>query len=142
MRKFIAVLIIAGAVLAGFSLFNYWKDFESGKQSFDAGSTNTPGTEAADPAAPPAPIGGLPKNLEPSLAAAQRAGPAALADWLQKYRRYLKDPKLADIELDYVVMIARQNPAEARKVFETVRRRVRPGSPVYDRVQRLGNTFE
>jgi hypothetical protein len=62
--------------------------------------------------------------------------------WLDQYGRLVADPRLADIELDYVVMVARQNPAEAKRVFARVRQRVDEYSPVYPRLERLAKTYE
>jgi hypothetical protein len=85
---------------------------------------------------------GLPPGLEPSLRAAKSQGPVALKLWLDQYGRLVADPRLADIELDYVVMVARQNPAEAKRVFARVRQRVDEYSPVYPRLERLAKTYE
>ena len=84
---------------------------------------------------------GMAASLEPSLKTAQAQGPAALKRWLDQYRRYLRDPKLADIELDYAMQLARQNPQQAKQVYQAVKRRTPKNSPVYPKVERLAATF-
>jgi hypothetical protein len=84
---------------------------------------------------------GLPPQFEESLAAAQAQGAPALKAWLQKYGQYAQDPRLADIQLDYVVLLSRSNPAEARQLFQAVKRRTPKTSPVYQRVKRLEKTY-
>jgi hypothetical protein len=142
MRKFIGVLVIGLGALGILGLVNYYKDVESQtQQQSAAGYNETPVQEEEGEEGTPRSTG-LPKNLEPSLEAAMKQGPAAVDAWLKKYRRYLKDPKLAEIELDYVVMLARQDPVAARDLFRSVQRRVKPASPMYERVKRLEKTFE
>jgi hypothetical protein len=84
----------------------------------------------------------LPASLETSLSAAQKQGAAGLRDWLNSYRIYVKDPRLAAIELDYVLLISHQDPAEAKRIFQEVKARTSPTSPVYDRVKKLEKTFQ
>jgi len=85
-------------------------------------------------------IEGMPSHFEPSLQAAQAQGAPALKVWLERYASYIQDPKLAAIQLDYVVLVSRSNPAEAKRIFQAVKQRVPKNSPVYDRVKRLDST--
>jgi hypothetical protein len=84
---------------------------------------------------------GLPQHLEASLAAAKRQGPDALKTWLRQNRRQVQDPRLADIELDYVLAVAGKNFGEAREVFAAVRQRTPADSPVYPRIRMLEKTY-
>ena len=84
----------------------------------------------------------MPGELEASLNLAQSRGAGGLHDWLGAYGSRLQDPRLAWIQLDYVVLVARSDPAEARLVFNAVRQRVKPESPVYDRVKQLEPTYQ
>jgi hypothetical protein len=84
---------------------------------------------------------GLPPSLEPSLQAAQNGGAKALGKWLKQYRPYVQDPRLAWIELDYVVLVSLQDAKEARRIFQSVKDRTPPDSPVYERVKRLERTY-
>jgi hypothetical protein len=54
----------------------------------------------------------------------------------------IQDPRKAWIELDYCVVLARENPKEARRIFDQVKQRIRPDSPVYPRIKQLEPTFE
>lgn len=96
---------------------------------------------AAEQGIPADGLTGLPANFEPSLATAEAQGPAALKVWLARYSSYIQDPKLAAIQLDYVVMVGRTDPAEAKRVFHAVKARIPKTSPVYPRVQKLDSTF-
>lgn len=58
------------------------------------------------------------------------------------YRRTVADPRLASIELDYVVLVAREDIAEARKVFAQVKQRTPPASLVYPRIKQLEKTYD
>jgi hypothetical protein len=44
--------------------------------------------------------------------------------------------------LDYVVLVANDNPAEARKTFIRVKQRVPRESPVYPRVKQLEKAYQ
>jgi hypothetical protein len=144
MKHVIAILLILAALYGGWELWNYWKEVEAtnpatGPQPGQAGATDP----AADPNAtvPPGALPGLPPQYEAALAAAQKGGVIALGNWLKTYRRVCRDPRLAQIELDYVVLLTRDDPVEAKRVFEEVRRRIRPNSPVYERVKRLEKNY-
>ena len=84
----------------------------------------------------------MPANLEASLQAAQRQGAAGLKNWLKLYRPYLNDPRLAAIELDYIVLISSSNPQEARQIFAAVKQRTPTNSPVYPRLRQLEKTYQ
>ena len=97
----------------------------------------------AEPKPAPAPtLEGMPPSFEPALAAAQKQGAAGLRNFLANYGRSIRDPRLADIELDYVVLLSRQDPAEAKRVFEAVKVRTVMSSPVYGRIKKLEKTFQ
>ena len=97
---------------------------------------------AAAAAVVPEQLAGMPAGLEPSLQAAQTAGAPGLKNWMKQYGRSVGDPRLAWIELDYVVLVARDDPAEARRLFAAVKKRTTPASPVYERVKQLEKTYE
>lgn len=132
MSNFIGLIIVA-LVLFGASKFkNYWQSVKAKQEQGD-----NPARDAGSAVLP-----GLPSTLETSLQAAQKQGAAGLRPWLKQYRSYLQDPRLAQIELDYVVMVASSDPAEAKRVFDGVKSRVQPGSPMYDRVKKLEKTYQ
>ena len=85
---------------------------------------------------------GLPVSLELALEAARKNGAAGIGDFLNRYRYTIRDPRLAEIELDYVVLMNHKNPAEARRVFRFVQQRTRSSSPLYERVKKLEKTYQ
>ena len=127
MKALITLVIILGLYLLGKSISNEYK----AKQLKE------------NPAAAPtvAVIDGVPPHLETSLQNSQARGAPALKTWLQHNRKYCRDPRLAEIELDYVVLVSRSNPAEAKQVFQSVKKRTPKNSPVYNRVQKLNATY-
>jgi len=130
MKALITLAIIVGLYLLGRSLFTEVKE----KQAREIAAAN-PNPGPADG------LEGMPANFQPSLEAAQAQGAPALKQWIDRYRGHIRDPKLAAIELDYVVLVSRSNPAEAKRVFQLVKRRVPATSPVYERVKRLDSTY-
>jgi len=136
--KFLIVLVIIMAVFGlGRAILHRYQDVERE-------AIPRPGQSA--PAEPKAPavstLEGMPANLEPALAAAQKQGAAGLRTFLGNYERSIRDPRLADIELDYVVLLSRQDPGEAKRVFEAIKARITTSSPVYARIKKLENTFQ
>jgi hypothetical protein len=138
MRQVIAILLILGALWGAKELYKYWETVKSRKETEDRAGTRP----SANVVTAPTTLPGSPAELEPSLQAAQKQGAAALKNWLKLYRPYVKDPRLAAIELDYVVLIGSTNPQEARQVFAAVKQRTAPSSPVYPRIQQLAKTYQ
>lgn len=85
---------------------------------------------------------GMPPALEPLLAAAKTKGASEFKKWLRQYRRYVQEPRLSEIELDYVVMVGRSDPVEARRVFADVQKRNGKSSPLAARIQKLAKTYQ
>lgn len=134
MTKVIAVLIIVGFLFGVWQLFFYYervKNEEDLKQKEQVAAT-VMGDQ----------LEGVPQPLHASLQAAQAKGAASLREWLKTYNHAITDPRKAWIELDYVVMVAREQPAEARRVFKEVKERTPPASPVWPRIQQLSATYE
>jgi len=138
MRQLIGLLLIIGALWGCQQLFHYWERVKARKEAEDRGAAPAPAAVAALPTALP----GVPANLESSLQAAQRQGSAGLKNWLKLYRPYLSDPRLAAIELDYIVLISSSNPQEARQIFAAVKQRTPTNSPVYPRLKQLEKTYQ
>ena len=132
--KLIAVVIIVLVLFGVFELYSYYKAVEN--------EDLTRQNEAAAKIVKPEQLPGMPYELQPSLTAAQQAGPKFFGNWLATYGRSLQDPRLAWIQLDYVVAISRDNPAEARKIFAAVKDRTPSSSPVYPRIQELAKSYE
>jgi hypothetical protein len=132
--KLIAGLIIVAVLYGGWNLFVYWEKVKDEKESIRKEAAASVVTENS--------LAGLPYNLESSLQAAKRQGAVGLKNWLKTYGNTVQDPRKAWIELDYCVMIARDDPAEARRVFAAVRERTGPASPVWQRIKQLAPTYE
>jgi len=130
MKALITIVLVVALYLFGKSIMDQYKAKQQKEEA------------AAKAATGPADgLDGMPSNFEPSLQAAQAQGAPALKSWLERYAPYIQDPKLAAIQLDYVVLVSRSDPAEAKRVFQAVKRRVPKNSPVYPRIQRLDSTY-
>src|SRR5439155_914002 len=115
MTKLIAVLIIAAVLYGGWQLFFYWEKVKNEEET----AQKQKSADVIDPSR----LTGMPYQLEQSLQAAQRQGPAGMKAWLKTYGSSIQDPRKAWIELDYALMIVRDDPAEARRVFKSVKER-------------------
>jgi len=134
MTKLIAALIIVAVLYGGWELFLYWekvKNEEETKQKQDAAAA-VMGDQ----------LPGLPYQLEASLQTARKHGTAGLRNWLKTHSQSVEDPRKAWIELDFCVAVAREDPAEARRVFAAVKERIGPSSPVWPRMKQLEKTYE
>jgi Ca2+/H+ antiporter len=135
MTKLIAALIIALVLFCGWRLFLYWDTVQHEqemKQKEEAATEITSDNQ----------LRGLPYQLEASLRAAKTQGVTGLGNWLKAYGNFVQDPRKAWLQLDYCEMLSRQNVAEARHIFEEVKGRTKPDSPVYKRVLKLQKTYE
>ena len=129
----IAVIVVAVA-LGGWQLFEYWERVDNEK--FEAQK------HAASSVVNPENLPGLPQGYDTSLRAAQQQGAAGLANWLKVWGPGVQDPRKAWIQLDYVLLIARDNPQEAKRIFTEVKDRTPPSSPVWPRVHDLEKSFQ
>lgn len=134
MTKFITILIIALVLFGGWHLFLYWEKVKQEEE--------TEARQAATSQVVPEQLPGLPYTLEQSLAAAQAQGAAGLEAWMKAYGHLVQDPRKAWIELDYILLISRSNPAEAKRLFAAVKERTPATSPVYPRIKQLEKTYE
>jgi hypothetical protein len=134
MTKLIAVGIIAVVLYGGWELFLYWDKVKNEERVArkEAAATQVVGDQ----------LSGVPYTMEPSLRAAQEKGAAALKNWLQTYDAVIQDPRKAWLWLDYCVEVAKEDPAEARRVFASVKQHLPASSPVWPRVKTLERTYE
>jgi hypothetical protein len=119
---------VVGIAFGGWKIWEYWKAKEA--------------EELRQTQIPPKQLSGMPQQLEDSLAKAHAGGAKTLKAWLDAYGKSLQDPRLASIQLDYVLLVGRDDPAEARRVFADVKKRTPPNSPVYSRVKQLESTYQ
>ncbi len=134
MTKLIGVVIILLLLWGGWELFFYWERVKNEEE--------TQKKQSAAAAVMGERLPGMPYQLEPSLSAAQSQGAAGLQAWLKTYGRTIQDPRKAWIELDYLVLISRDNPAEAKRLFAEVKARTPETSPVWQRIKQLEKTYE
>ncbi len=134
MRKLIGLLLIIGAVWGIRQLIAHYQQVEAEKLAREGGG---PPVASVDSNVLP----GLPPGLEASLKTAHKQGAAGLRNWLKAYRTYVRDPRLAAIELDYVVLVGSSNIKEARQVFDAIKQRTPTNSPVFPRIKQLEKTY-
>lgn len=132
--KLIAALVMVAALYGGWNLFLYWDKVKNEEE--------TAKKQAVASAVDPRQLPGIPDHLEPTLEAAQKQGAVGLRNWLKAYDRLIKDPRKAWIELDYCVLVAREDPTEARRVFASVKDRTPASSPVFPRIKQLEKTYQ
>jgi hypothetical protein len=135
MTKFISLVIIALVALGGWKFYQYCQQFNTDKQQTqqqDATASQISGDQ----------LPGMPGTLTDSYNAVVQQGPDAVKAWLDRYAAQVKDPRLAWIQLDYMVSIAHAQPGEARRIFAEVNARVPDDSPVHFRLKRLEATYK
>jgi hypothetical protein len=135
MTKLIGILIIALFLFGVYHLVMYYDKIQNEKESEQkqAAATRVDGYS----------LPGMPtRQLEKSLEAAEQEGAASLGRWLKAYGANVQDPRKAWIELDYCVLVARDSPAEARRIFAEVKQRIPPSSPLWPRIKELSKTYE
>ena len=130
MKAFIVIFIVPALGFGGWKIWDYWKS----KEAEEARQNNL--------VVEPKQLPGMPSQLEDSLAKSQAAGAKHLKAWLDMYGKSIQDPRLASIQLDYVLLVARDDPAEARRIFADVKKRTPASSPVYARVKQLESTYQ
>ena len=130
MKAVIAIIIIAVVVVLGLKFSNYANHAMAEKS-----------TSASPPRFAPGKVRGLPFELEASFEAAKRGGADGLRVWLRTHRAEVEEPRLTDIELDYVLLAGRESPAEARRVLNSIKQRVPTNSPVFKRFQQLDQAY-
>jgi len=135
MRQFLTVVMVVALVWLG------WKFSHYAQERIGTNPTQQDASEA--PAKGKLP--GLAASLEPSYEAAKRDGAEGVRKWLAQHQGDLREPRLTDIELDYVLLLRGSNPAEAaeaRRILAAIKTRIKPTSPVYKRFEQLAKTYQ
>jgi hypothetical protein len=134
MKAVISILIVIGVIFGGYKLWEYWDTTNENEGKAPPTTTQVSSEQ----------LKGLPQKLEQSLQKAQKGGPKALKAWLDKTKPsgMVQDPRLAAIELDYVLMITKDDPLEAKRIFHEVKERTPTDSPLYPRIKGLEKTYE
>jgi hypothetical protein len=134
MTKLITAFIIIVIGYCGYHLFLYW---ESVKQQEENQQKQAAGLAIQGQSLP-----GMPQPLEQSYQQAQQRGNSAMREWLKTCGPLVQDPRKAWIELDFCVAIRRDDPAEARRIFKSVKDRTPPSSPIWPRINQLEKSYE
>ena len=133
-KTLIIVAVVAAVLFGGWEFWTYWLKVQDEKAAQEK--------QAAASVVNPDSLPGLPSGWEGSLHAAEQGGPAALGNWLKTYGPRVQDPRKAWIQLDYVLMITRDNPQEAKRIFGEVKDRTLPNSPVWPRIHDLEKSYQ
>lgn len=134
MSKLLLVLFVA---LVGYGVYRLSVLYE------EADAEERRGSRQAEMAVTPeSQLPGLAPTLEASLTAATAAGAPALKSWLEANGRFVPEPRLSAVQLDYARLLIRSNPAEAKRIFQAVRSRTSPDSPLAPRIAQLAKTFQ
>jgi hypothetical protein len=135
MKVLITVLMVVLILMGTFKLWEYWIDIQDGR----AQQAELEAKANIDPSR----LAGLPYQLESGLRSARSSGPEAMGRFLEYARRIpeVKDPRLAWIELDYITMISRSDPLEAKKLFWAIRTRTPTNSPIIPRIRVMEKTY-
>ena len=134
MKVIIAIVIVVGLCMGVWEIYTYWEDVQQAKHE------KVKAIEAQAEADRQLP--GMPQTLEGPLEASRRQGATGLRQFLIRYGHTINDPRLASIELDFVVLVARENPVEAKTVFTRVEQRIDATSPVRKRIEQLEKTYK
>ena len=134
MTKLIAAVMILAVCYGGWELFFYWEKVKNEEE--------TQKKQAAAAIVAGEQLSGMPQQLEPVLKAAEAQGASGLGNFLKTYGRSVQDPRKAWIELDYCLLISRDDPAEAKRMFAEVKHRTSESSPVWPRIKKLENAYE
>jgi hypothetical protein len=129
LKFFLTALIIGGVLYFGLRFRDY------ANQKMKEGTTEKSPKYAAGK------LPGLPAELEASWDAAKRNGPDGIREWFRAHQSEVSEPRLTELELDYVVLAGRGKPAEARRVLNAIKQRITPTSPLYKRFQQLDQTY-
>ena len=134
MKALITILIVVGVAFGGYKIWEYWDNVEHEREM----RANPPPEMTGDR------LAGLPQQLEQSWRDAEKGGAKTLKPWLDKVKPtgMVKDPRLAWIELDYVLMITKDDPVQAKRIFAEVKQRTPSDSPVLPRIKALEKNYE
>jgi len=135
MKAVLTLLIIAGVLFGAYKMWEYW-------DTMDQQRISGAGTAGSSVVRSPSSLPGLDYRYEESLATAQKGGAKSLKAWLDQYQSLVQDPRLAWIELDYVLLVSKEDPIQAKRTFAKVKKRVPADSPVYQRIKDLEKTYE
>jgi hypothetical protein len=132
MKALISIFIVAACAFMGMKLMQQW-DASKNAASVEPKPAPVIATES---------LPGMDGSLETAFADAKKRGVTGLRDFLTRYGRTIRDPRRAAIELDYAALLLKNDPVEARKIFNRVKQRTPESSPVYPRVKQLEKMYQ
>ncbi len=144
MKALISIFIILVVVYGFMKLVGFYDRTARPNESSSGDWNQAPAVASApvdNSASTGSSLPGLPSYLETSLIQAQQEGVEAFGKWLKTWHKKIQDPRLAWIELDYVVLLNLKDHKEARARFHEIKARIAPGSPVYDRLAKLESAY-
>lgn len=136
MKSFITIALIAGVLLG------IWKLWEVYDQKTTDRQVQTATTRARSDGTR---VPGMDPALEQRYREAQEKGAPGIKLFLDQFRgtRFLVDPRLAWVEIDYAMLLRLSSPAEAKRVFLSAKERIKPGTPmIWDRIKEFENSFQ
>ena len=136
MKAAISILLVIGFIFGVYKMWDYWDNLDRQKvQSIEKAEKQAIRGES---------LPGLPQALEADLTKAKADGPKATKAFIERIKKstMVGDPRLAWIEIDYVVAVSLQDAVEAKRAFREVKQRVTQDSPVYKRVKELEKTYD
>ena len=134
MTKLITILIVIVVIFIGYHLFQYWTQVKN--------EDDNPQKPGATQIVNGNQLQGMPYELQQSYETAQRRGVDGLREWLKAYGSKVQDPRKAWIQLDYCLLISREDISEAKRVFAEVKQRTSKSSPVWPRIKEMDKTYE
>ena len=136
MKALIGILIALIIGVGAYKIYDHWEKVKERRVLEDRAA------RGAD--IDPNQLPGMPWQLVSKLQDAQRGDAATLKRFIDSCKTFpdVKDPRLAWVELDYVVMISAKDPIEAKKVFQAVKKRTPTDSPIYPRIKSLEKNYE
>ena len=130
MKNFLCLVAAVVICIAVWKLLEYGNNLVSGAP---------PPTTNSPPTLPP-----QDPKIEEALADARKKGPAQFKNAINLYatKRKLKDPWLAQYQMDYMIMISINDPLEVTKIFQEIWSRTPADSPLQERLQALKKAFQ
>src|SRR5690348_6552452 len=103
MSKLIGIIIVILVIWGGYELWVLWDKYNTGQDLKEE--------QARLAQVVPEQLAGMPNGkMEETYKMAQKNGATGVRNWLKAYGSQINDPRRAWIELDYVVMVAREDP--------------------------------
>src|SRR5882724_7355638 len=114
MKIVIGLLVVIALLGGAYKIWEYWD-----KVSHDQDIAEK--EAAAKLQISPESLPGMPEDLKKGFEIAKGNGPTVMGKWLKVNGTRLEDPRKAWVQLDYMVMIAPENPKEAKEIFTEVK---------------------